>query len=206
MLVAGAPLAAARGAMILLHGRGAGAADILGLAGAFGVDDIAYLAPEAAGRVWYPRPFSAPRAENEPALTSALGVVAAVIDHVGKEGIPPEKVAICGFSQGACLTLEFAARNPRRYGAVAALTGALIGERIDPEGYPGSLHMTPVFVASSDVDPYFPLSRIEESVEVVRRMEADVKERIYPGMGHLINEDEVNEVRAMLLRMIAAPM
>lgn len=189
--------------MILLHGRGAGAADILALSEVFERPDLVYLAPEAAGRVWYPRPFLAPVAENEPGRSSALGVVAGLLDQLAASGIPATKVAVLGFSQGACLALEFVARHPRRYGGVIALTGALIGERIDLEAYPGYLDMTPAFVGSSDVDPFIPLDRVQASADVLRRMGADVTERIYPGMEHRINEDEVAEVKALLARMTA---
>jgi predicted esterase len=202
VLTAGAPLAEARGAMIMLHGRGANAADIIGLEQVIDRPQIAYLAPDAAGHAWYPRPFMTPAAGNEPYLTSAKNAVARLIAEAGAAGIPPERVAILGFSQGACLGLEFAARNPRRYGAVLALSGGLIGEGIAPEDYAGSLAGTPVFIGCSDVDPHIPLARVQESVVVMAHLGGDVTERIYPGATHTIVADEMAHVRRLVDLMI----
>lgn len=203
VLAAGAPLAEARGAMIMLHGRGANAADIIGLEQVIDRPTIAYLAPDAAGRVWYPNPFMTPAAGNEPYLTSAKNVVARLIAEAGAAGIPPERIAILGFSQGACLGLEFAARNPRRYGAIMALSGGLIGDRIAPENYTGSLAATRVFIGCSDVDPFIPLARVQESVVVMAHLGGDVTERIYPGAAHTIVADEVAHVRRLVDLMIS---
>lgn len=205
VLHAGAGLDEAGAAMIMLHGRGADAADILALAGTLERPDIAYLAPQAADHSWYPRPFLAPLAENEPHLTSALECVADILGMLITHDIPPDRMALLGFSQGACLALEFAARHPDRYGAVIALTGGLVGETIDRTAYTGSLEGTPVFIASSDVDPYIPLDRVQESVAIMRELDGDVIERIYPGMGHNINEDEVGQVSELLSRMAPPP-
>ena len=191
VLMAGADIASARAAMVMIHGRGASASDILSLSEVFGRDGVTYIAPEAAGHTWYPYPFLAPVGRNEPGRSSALGVIAALLAILGERGLPPERVAILGFSQGACLALEFAARNPRRYGAVIGLTGGLIGERIDPAAYSGSLDDTPVFIGSSDVDPHIPLARVKETTAVLAALGAVVTERIYPGMGHTINDDEI---------------
>jgi predicted esterase len=198
VLTDGAPIAEASVAMVMIHGRGADAADILGLAQLFERPDIAYLAPEAAGHVWYPNRFMAPVASNEPHLSSALAVVGRLVAAAGVAGVGPERIAILGFSQGACLALEFAARNPRRYAGVFALTGGLIGVRIDPATYTGSLEGTPVFIGSSDRDPHIPLQRVRESVAVFSALGAEVTERIYPGMGHTIVEDEIAHVRSIL--------
>lgn len=198
VLQAGADLAGARAAMIMLHGRGANAADILSLAALFERDGIAYLAPEAANNAWYPYPFTAPVERNQPYLSSALKVVAGLLARIGEEGMPAERVVILGFSQGACLGLEFAARNPRRYGGVVALSGGLIGAEIKPEDYSGSLEGTPVFLGCSDVDQHIPLRRVNESTAVAKQLGGEVTERIYPGMGHSINEDEVAHVREIL--------
>jgi predicted esterase len=192
----GAPLGKARRAAIFIHGRGASPEDILGLAAELHTDDVAYLAPEAAGQTWYPYSFLSPIAQNEPGITSALGVIAKLVDATGLGG---EHVAILGFSQGACLALEFAARNPRRYGAVIGLSGGLIGPPGTPRDYAGSIDNTPVFLGCSDVDVHIPVERVRESAEVFRRLGAVVDERIYPGMGHTINDDELNAVR-MLIR------
>ena len=203
VLTAGSKLVDAGAAMILLHGRGAGAADIIGLADIFDRPDIAYLAPDARGHVWYHNPFMTPAAGNEPYLSSALGVVARLIAQAGKAGVPPEKIALLGFSQGACLALDFAARNPRRYGAVLALSGGLIGARIMPASYSGSLAGTPVLLGCSNVDPFIPLERVQESAAIMRHLGGDVTERIYPGAGHSIVQDEVGEMRRIVEAMTA---
>jgi phospholipase/carboxylesterase len=192
----GPPIAQARRVAIFIHGRGASAEDILGLAPELGTDDVAYLAPQAAGHTWYPHSFLSPIPQNEPGITSALGVVARLVES---PGLGSERVVILGFSQGACLTLEFAARNPRRYAAVVALSGGLIGPPGTPRDYPGSMENTPVFIGCSDIDAHIPIERIRASAEVFRRMEAVVDERIYPGMGHTINDDELIAVRALLV-------
>jgi predicted esterase len=191
---------AARLTVILVHGRGGSAADILGLADEFRANDIAYLAPQAAGATWYPYSFLAPIDENEPRLSSALSVIDRLRQAVELEHVPSERVAILGFSQGACLTLEFAARHPRRYAAIVGLSGGLIGPPGTPRNYSGSLEGAPVFLGCSDVDPHIPLERVHESAEVIRRLGASVDERIYPRMGHTINRDEIDAVSALLTK------
>jgi predicted esterase len=188
----------ARLAAILLHGRGASADDILGLADHFSASDIAYLAPQAARSTWYPYSFLAPLQQNEPWLGSALRLIAGLAEELEQDGIPPEQLAVIGFSQGACLALEFAARHARRYAAAIAFTGGLIGPPGAPRDYAGDFAGTPVFIGSSDVDPHVPLERIRESSAVFRRMGASVDERIYPGMGHTINADELAAANALL--------
>jgi predicted esterase len=202
VLAAGAPLAEARGAVIMLHGRGADAADIIGLARVIDRPGIAFLAPDAAGHAWYPRPFMTPAAGNEPWLTSAKGVVAHLIAEIGLAGIPLERTALIGFSQGACLALEFAARNPRRYGAVIALSGGLIGDAIPTSAYAGSLAGTPVFIGCSDVDPFIPLARVQESAVVMAHLGGEVTERIYPHAAHTIVPDEVEHIRRIVDGMV----
>jgi predicted esterase len=188
----------ARIVAILLHGRGASAEDILGLAQQFTVRDVAYLAPQAAGSTWYPHSFLAPLHQNEPWLGSALRVVGGLVERLSQRGIPPERLAIMGFSQGACLTLEFAARHARRYAAVVAFTGGLIGPAGTARNYAGNFEGAPIFIGSSDIDPHVPLERVRESTAVLSRMGADVNERIYPGMGHTINRDELEAADALL--------
>ena len=183
-----------------MHGRGVSAEDILGLAHQFSVTDIAYLAPQAAGSGWYPYSFLAPISQNEPWLGSALRVVADLADDLAQQGIPAEHLVVMGFSQGACLTLEFAARHARRYAAVVAFTGGLIGPPGTPRDYTGDFSGTPVFIGSSDLDPHVPLERVQESTAVFRRMGATVDERIYPRMGHTINADELHAVDALLVQ------
>jgi len=188
----------ARLAAILLHGRGASAEDILGLTRHFRAADIAYVAPQAAASTWYPYSFLAPIQQNEPWLGSALRLVAGLVEELQQQGISSERLAVMGFSQGACLTLEFAARHARRYAAVAAFTGGLIGPPGTPRDYAGDLGGTPIFIGSSDADPHVPLERVRESAMVLRRLGANVDERIYPGMGHTINADELEAVDALL--------
>lgn len=194
----GKPLEEAKAAMIMLHGRGSDAEDIISLAPEFGQADFAYLAPNAAGNAWYPQRFIAPIESNEPWLTSALQVVGDLVAQVGQAGIPAEKVMLLGFSQGACLALEYAARNARRYGGVVGLSGGLIGPMGMTFAYPGSLDSTPVFLGCSDVDFHIPVARVHESAEVLGAMGAAVDKRIYPGMGHTINADEIAAVQGVM--------
>jgi predicted esterase len=188
----------ARLCAILIHGRGASPEDILGIAHELGLADIAYLAPAASGNTWYPLSFLSPIAQNEPGLSSALLVIEGLIAHLSELGVPPERIALMGFSQGACLTLEFAARHAQRYAAIAAFSGGVIGPPGTPREYPGSFAGTPAFLGCSDVDAHIPVERVRESAEIFRRMGATVDERIYPRMGHTINQDEIDAVRAML--------
>jgi len=198
VLTYGPPPAEARLGAILIHGRGASASDILGLAHEFALPDVAYLAPEAAGHTWYPYSFLTNMDRNEPGLSSALQVIESLLLHFEEQGIPAERVALMGFSQGACLTLEFAARHARRYAAIAGFSGGVIGPPGTPRDYPGSFDGTPVFIGCSDVDPHIPVERVRESAELFRKMGAAVDERIYPGMGHTINEAEIDAVRLLL--------
>ena len=204
---AGAPLADAPGAVVLLHGRGAGAADILALGREVAPEAAALLAPDAEGAAWYPLSFLAPLASNQPHLDGALGAVERAVEKAEAAGVPRERIAIGGFSQGACLALEFAARAGGPWGAVFALSGGLIGTGEDPEGKPPAdklfeydtgLAGTPVFLGCSDVDPHIPLSRVRRSALVLDELGARVDERIYKGMGHLVNRDELDAVRALL--------
>jgi len=194
----GAALESARLAAIFTHGRGASAEDILGLAPELGVDDVAYLAPQAADHTWYPYSFLTPIPKNEPWLTSALGVLGKLVITLGERGYGPERIVLLGFSQGACLSLEFAARNPGRYAALIGLSGGLIGPPGTPRDYRGSLAGSPVFLGCSDIDAHIPLDRVHETTDVFRRMGAIVDERIYKGMGHTINADELQAVRGLI--------
>jgi predicted esterase len=199
---AGVPLETARAAAIMVHGRGATAESILTLADALAVDGVAYLAPQAANNTWYPARFLAPRAANEPWLGSALAKVGSVLAEIGAAGIGPERVLVLGFSQGACLALDFAARHPRRYGAVAALTGALVGGPGEVGGYSGSLAGTPVLLGTSDIDAHVPADAVRDSARALEAMGAVVDLRIYPGMGHVVNEDEITVVRSLLAGLV----
>jgi predicted esterase len=200
-LASGAPADKAKAAIILVHGRGATPESMLPLADRFGRNDIRYLAPRASGNTWYPNSFLSPIESNEPFLSSALSLLAALVARLEGEGFSSERVGIIGFSQGACLTSEFIARNARRYGMAGILTGGLIGPPGTPRNYAGSLAGTPVFLGSSDIDPHVPLARIKETTAVLTRLGAKVDERVYPGMGHTVNEDEVKAARELLLQL-----
>ncbi len=189
---------AARLVAILVHGRGGSADDMLGLAEELQFADVAYLAPQAADHSWYPYSFLTPIDQNEPWLSSALKTLLGMIGGLSEQGVPADRVALLGFSQGACLSLELAARNARRYAAVIGLSGGLIGPPGTPRDYPGHFAGTPVFLGCSDVDSHIPLERVHESAEVFRAMGASVDERIYPRMGHTINQDELEAVRTLL--------
>ena len=203
VLQGGAPVASARGALILIHGRGADAGSMLDLAQAVSPEDLAWFAPEAARNTWYPFSFLAPMERNEPALSSALAAVHGLVEALGVAGFAPDRIALLGFSQGACLSLEYAARHARRFGAVIGLSGGLIGPPDTPRSYTGSFAGTPMFLGCSDIDPHIPVERVRESEEVLRRMGAEVDARIYPGLGHTVNADEVKAVRGMLEGMRA---
>jgi phospholipase/carboxylesterase len=197
ILQAGEPLNRATAAMILVHGRGASAADILTIAEEVMFPGVAYLAPQAANSAWYPNPFTAPVESNEPYLSSALEVLASLLSRV-ETSVPAARVVLLGFSQGACLTLEFAARHARRYGGVIGLSGGLIGPDGTPRDYPGDFERTPAFLGCSDVDPYIGKDRVIEAGQVFERMGADVTVRLYPGMGHTVSADEIGEVRRIV--------
>lgn len=191
ILTAGKKPEEARKALILLHGRGASAEDILGLAQHLSVEDFALLAPQATNYTWYPYSFLVPAAQNEPWLSSALDVLDQVVSDVTKGGIAYESIFFTGFSQGACLTLEYVTRNARKWGGIAAFTGGLIGDTVNRENYKGDFQGTAVFIGSGDPDPHIPLKRVHETTKVLQSMHAAVMERIYPGMGHTISGDEI---------------
>lgn len=195
---AGAALDAASRAVVLVHGRGATAGSILTLHEELAVADTAYVAPGAAGRTWYPNSFLAPVASNEPGRSSGLGVISAILGELSTAGIQPAETVLLGFSQGACLATEFAARHPRRYGGVVGLSGGLIGQEIDPSAYDGDLAGTPVFLGCSDRDPHIPAPRVEQTGAILDSLGGDVDQRLYEGMGHTINEDERSAVEALI--------
>jgi predicted esterase len=201
---AGVPLETAHTAVVLVHGRGASATSMLGLAGELAPrgspasQQVAFLAPQASGHIWYPHSFLAPIALNEPHLSMALSALSELLAMLGKSGLPPERVLLLGFSQGACLTLEFVARNARLYGGVAGLSGGLIGPPGSQHNHPGDFAGTPIFMGCSDVDPHIPLARVQETAQVLERMGANVTARLYRGLGHTVNEDEVEFVRGMI--------
>src|SRR3989449_4451102 len=197
VLQAGEPLTAARAAMVLLHGRGATAEDIMTLAAEVERPGWAYLAPQAVGNAWYPNPFTAPLESNEPYLSAALDMISKLVERV-EPTVPAQRIMLLGFSQGACLTLEWAARNARRYGAIAGLSGGLIGPEGTPRDYPGDFDATPVFLGCSDVDPYIQKDGVVEAAEGFKRMGADLTVRLYPGMGHMVGPEEIAIVRGLV--------
>ncbi|MGI9183116.1 MAG: alpha/beta hydrolase [Longimicrobiaceae bacterium] len=201
---AGAPLTEASAAMVMVHGRGASAESILTLVPALDRPDFAYLAPQASGGTWYPTSFLAPIPSNEPGISSGMQAIRELLDQVEEAGVTPERTILLGFSQGACLALEFSARHARRYGGVACLSGGLIGPDGTPRDYPGSLEGTPVFLGCSDVDFHIPKERVELSAQIMQRLGGEVTMRLYPGMGHLVNEDEIEQVQAMMDRVLEA--
>lgn len=184
--------------MVMLHGRGATAESILTLVQAIDTSGFAYLAPQAAGNTWYPNSFLAPIPSNEPGITSGLAAIDDLMERIRVASIPPERTMLLGFSQGACLSLEYAARHARRYAGIAGLSGGVIGPKGTPRDYSGSFGGTPVFLGCSDVDFHIPVERVEETGRIFEKMGADVTTRLYPGMGHIVNDDEVNAVRAMM--------
>jgi phospholipase/carboxylesterase len=198
IIATGKKLQEAKRALVLLHGRGASAADILQLTGYLNVEDYAILAPEATNHTWYPYSFLAARNQNEPWLSSALQLLSDIVKDINASGIGNEQIYFAGFSQGACLTLEFIARNPQRWGGAAAFTGGLIGDQIQPNDYTGDFKGTPVFIGTSDPDPHVPVARVRETTSILKSMNAVVTEKIYQNLGHTISEDEIDKANQLI--------
>lgn len=194
VLLKGKKLGEAEKVLVMVHGRGANAEDILSLAAHLNVQEYTLLAPQATSNTWYPYSFLAPPFNNEPWLSSALDVLSDIVDDINDAGINNENIYFLGFSQGACLTLEFVTRNATKYGGVAAFTGGLIGDKIYADNYSGDFQQTPVFIGTSDPDPHVPVTRVQESSEILKKMKADVNVKVYFNMGHTISEDEITEV------------
>jgi predicted esterase len=199
----GVPLERARAAMIMVHGRGATAESILTLARALDIEGFAFLAPQASGNTWYPFSFLSPVERNEPGISSGLQAIDDLVVTVGEAGIPAERTMLLGFSQGACLTLEYAARHARHYGGIAGLSGGLIGPDGIARDYPGTFDNAPVYLGCSDVDGHIPVTRLRETDEVLSRMGANVRLQLFPGMGHLVDEEEIEAVRALMREAVA---
>lgn len=197
----GRPLGQGRAALIMIHGRGAGPANILDLATPLAHPEFTYLAPAAGGGSWYPFSFMAPIEQNEPGITSGLATIDRLVEEVVGKGIPRSRIVLLGFSQGACLAGTYAVRHAGRYAGVILYSGGLIGPPGTAWNYEGSFAETPVFLGCSDVDAHVPAARVRESAEVFRRMGANVTERIYPGMGHLVNEEELEFTRELMARL-----
>jgi len=186
--------------LIMLHGRGADAQDILSLSANLDVKDFTLMAPQATNNSWYPYSFLAPPAKNEPWLSSALSMVQNLVNDIRNKNVPESNIYFTGFSQGACLTLEFVARNASRFGGVAAFTGGLIGDKIYTENYKGDFKGTPIFIGTSNPDPHIPLERVHATTAVLKKMNAAVTEKIYENMGHTISQDEIATVNKLIFR------
>jgi len=201
IVTAGKKLSEADKVLIMIHGRGGSAEDILSLASYLSVDDFALLAPQATNNTWYPYSFMAPPKQNEPWLSSALSLLQEVVQDVERAGIPSSNIYFLGFSQGACLTLEFVTRNAKQYGGVVAFTGGLIGDKIYPENYKGSFNNTLVFIGSSDPDMHVPVERVYATANIMKDMQADVTEKVYHNMGHTINQDEIDQANKLVFKV-----
>jgi len=202
IVTAGTPLDEAKAVMILIHGRGAGAQDILTLSHHFQMAGFAYLALQATNSTWYPQRFIAPQQDNEPWLSSAKARVGDAIQMALDAGIPHEKIILLGFSQGACLATEYPARNPSRYGGIIALSGGLIGTDEEISGYIGTLDNTPVFLGCSDVDFHIPKERVQATSEALKSIGADVTMKLYEGMDHTVNMDEIDHVKQIMTQVL----
>jgi phospholipase/carboxylesterase len=197
---AGQPLGTATKALILLHGRGGSAADILSLATHLRVADFAILAPQAPGSSWYPYSFLAPPAQNEPYLSAALAAVGQAAAAAQAQGIAPENLYFGGFSQGACLALEYVARHAARYGGVVAFTGGLIGDRVYLENYGGDLAGTPIFIGTGDPDAHVPVERVRASTALLTSLGAAVTEKVYPNLGHTVSREEIEMANQLIFK------
>lgn len=201
VLKGGADSSEADAAMILIHGRGATAQSIMTLADELEVGKkLTIRAPQASQNTWYPYSFMAPSENNEPNLSSALQKIYDIIQDLKADGFSEDRIYLAGFSQGACLISEFVARHPKRYGGLIALSGGLIGKGdvINPEDYTGNLENTPVFMGCSDVDPHIPKERVNESEAILNALGSDVIKKLYPGMGHTVNMDEINHINQII--------
>ena len=203
IIQSGTKLDSAKSVMIMIHGRGATAEDILSLSAEFNFDGVAYLAPQAKGNTWYPYSFLSPIEMNEPGITSGLALIDSIVEMLLQKGFTSEPISLLGFSQGACLSLEYAARNPKKFGGVFGLSGGVIGETITRETYSGNLEGTEIFLGCSDVDPHIPLERVDETEEVFKNLRAKVTKRIYEGMDHTVNQDEIDFVKTLLKQKTA---
>jgi phospholipase/carboxylesterase len=200
VVTSGLKVTEAKKALIMIHGRGASAEDILSLEPELKVKDFAILAPQATNHSWYPYSFLVPPEKNEPWLSSALNMIKGIVSRLNKDGIRNENIYLLGFSQGACLTLEFAARHADHYGGLVAFTGGLIGDKIYNENYTGDFKQTPVFIGCSDRDFHIPVERVYATTNILKGMHADVHEKIYPAMGHTINADEIDQANQLIFK------
>jgi phospholipase/carboxylesterase len=184
--------------LIMLHGRGGSAQDILSLSEHLAVNEFTLLAPQATDNTWYPYSFLAPVSQNEPWLSSALNLLKNLLDDLLALGVPHENIYFLGFSQGACLTLEFVTRHATKYGGVVAFTGGLIGDKITNENYKGDFQTTPIFIGTSNPDPHVPIERVYATTNILKNMNAKVTEKVYNNMGHTINQDEIENANKIV--------
>jgi phospholipase/carboxylesterase len=198
IIQAGTPIEQATGVLILLHGRGGSAEDMIGLGRALTSDRLALLAPQAPGHTWYPYSFLAPRQQNEPYLSSALKQVEAALAKATSAGLAISRVGLCGFSQGACLATEFVARHPQRYAGLLAFTGGLIGPLEEPISLTGDLAGTPVLLSSGDPDPHVPWKRVQQSGELLTSIGGQVMLQRFPGRPHTILPEEIEQGKKLL--------
>ena len=203
VLTQGKPLTETNKALILIHGRGATAESILSLAEPLEVKDFSLFAPQATNHSWYPYSFMAPTAQNQPALDSALNMIDDLVNTILEQGISSRQIYLLGFSQGACLTAEFAARHARHYGGLIIFTGGLIGPEVDKSNYQGNFGGTPILITTGDPDPHVPVSRVNETEKIISESGALVTKRIYPGRPHTILTEEINLAREILTQPIA---
>lgn len=197
---AGKSLQEANKVLIMIHGRGADARDILGIASHLNVQEYALFAPEATNNTWYPYSFMAQPQQNEPWLSSALNLLKETVHGAMEQGISANNIYFLGFSQGACLALEFVARNAERYGGVVALTGGLIGDKIDPDNYSGNFGGTPIFMGTGNPDPHVPIQRVRESANILEKMNAEVHLKVYDGKAHSVSQDEIEEANRLIFK------
>lgn len=199
IITAGVPVAEAKRAVIFIHGRGASAADILSLNNHLKIEDAALFAPQATSHSWYPYSFMAPVKDNQPALDSALSLIRGLVSDIERAGIPQEQIYFVGFSQGACLTLEYITRHAARYGGAVAFTGGLIGKEINMQNYKGNFKQMPVLITTGDPDPHVPVSRVELSEGIMKKMNANVTVKIYSGRPHTITKMEIELAKKLVL-------
>jgi phospholipase/carboxylesterase len=202
IITAGKELTKDSKVLITLHGRGGSAKDILSLASYLEVNDFTLVAPQATNNTWYPYSFLVPPTQNEPWLSSALNLLKELLDELNAKEIPSENIFFLGFSQGACLTLEFVTRHAKKYGGVVALTGGLIGDKIYNQNYKGDFQNTPVFIGTSNPDPHVPIERVYATTNILKNMNADVTEKFYNDMGHTINQDEIEQANKLVFKRI----
>ncbi len=198
IITSGAPIEKAERVLIMLHGRGASAQDILGMAEYLNVKDYALLAPQATNNTWYPYSFLSIPSKNEPWLSSALDLLTTIVSELISNGKKTSSIYFTGFSQGACLALEWVTRNANKYGGVAAFTGGLIGDKIYPENYSGDFQRTPFFLGSSDPDPHVPVERVYATANILKNRNAEVKEKIYANLGHTLDPDEITNANQIV--------